>query len=166
MFHQLSRGFLKQLTFETNGTRTFQNATVMCADGLIRLAYTHTHMSARRLPAQNASLQGLHNFYRPSSLSELDHFLASSDSRRCLKMSHFPKYGGVLWRQNLWLSSLLFKWTTSSSRYKLDFACLSPNIDSIAVNKEEANRKQWCELCFIGSWPWSMEVLYTWSLRS
>lgn len=111
------------------------------------------------LPVQNASLQGLHDFYKPSSLSKLDHFLASSDSRRCLKMSHFPKYGGVLWRQNLWLSSLLFKWTTSSSRYKLDLACLSPNIDSTAVNKEEANRKQWCELCFMGSWP-DQEVLY------
>lgn len=156
-----SRGFLKQLTFETNGTRTFQNATVMCADGPTCLVRTHTHIhtSTQWMPAQNASLQGLHNFYKPSNLSKLDHFLASSDSRRCLKMSHFPKYGGVLWRQNLWLSSLLFKWTTSSSRYKLDFACLSPNTDSVAVNKEEEDRKQWCELCFMGSWPWSMEVL-------
>lgn len=51
-----SRGFLKQLTFETNGTRTFQNATVMCADGPTCLAHTHTHTHEHTMNASSECL--------------------------------------------------------------------------------------------------------------
>lgn len=81
------------------------------------------------------SPQGLWNLYKSSSLSKLDHFLANNNGRRCLKVSHFQKYGGVLWRQNLWLTFLLFKWTASSIHYKLDFACFLPVRETITENK-------------------------------